>query len=271
MLGGLATPKVSNANDSHALVQVVKGECAPNVKQIAAGVCSDRESLDRLRQALNIPHSNPEAIIKRAKEIRGCATESCLFKEHKQVLTERFKPEGPWQSTKWLSNKDIDDVLLQYSEKFPRFKHVEFQMRDFEKQGGELARVNWPEVAKNYDFLGCVLNTDLSSGSGEHWTPFFVDFRNGTVEYFDSAGQPPLDEFVSFTVKVAHTLSKMGRKFTDHCITKVEHQKENTECGVYSLFYILSRLHGVSYKAFEYKRVDDNMMVMFRRSLFRNV
>lgn len=260
---------VSNANDSHAIIQVVKGECAPNVKQITSGVCSDRESIDKLRRALDIPDGSPDVIIKRAKEIKGCLTESCLFKDHQQVLDERFKPEGPWKSTKWLSNKDIDDVLAQYADRFS-LKHVEFQMRDFEKKGGELSKVNWLEVSKKYDFLACVLNTDLSSGGGEHWTPFFVDFRNGTVEYFDSAGQSPHDEFATFTIKVAHILSTLGRKFTDHCVTKVEHQKENTECGVYSLFYILSRLHGVSYKAFEYKRVPDDLMVAFRKALFRN-
>lgn len=263
--------KVSARGDSHALVKVVQGECAPNVTTLAPGVCSDRESLDQLRTALKIMATQPQAIVAEAEKKTGCSSESCALKKAGVKVDERFRPEGPWKSTTWLSNQDIDDVLDQYAKKFPEFKHVEFQMRDFESQGGELARVPWCDVAKQYTSLGCVINTDLSSGSGEHWTPIFVDFPGGTVEYFDSAGQEPHKEFSSFIIKVAHTLSQCtGRKFRDVCLTNVEHQKENTECGVYSLYYILSRLHRVGYKAFEFKRVPDDMMVLFRQSIFRH-
>ena len=260
-----------NSNDSHALIKVVHGECAPTN---SAQVCSDRETLNKLREQLKIMATQPLAIIREAEQKTGCTSESCVLKKAGMMnsTTEAlFHPEGPYKTTKWLNNKDIDDVLSQYAVKFPRFKHVEFQMRDFAAQGGELALLNWPQLAKDYDTLGCVLNTDLSSGSGEHWTPVFVDFLGGTVEYFDSAGQEPYKEFVEFTIQVANTLSKCtGRKFRDITLTKIEHQKQNTECGVYSLYYILSRLHGVKYTAFEFKQVPDDMMVLFRKSLFRN-
>jgi hypothetical protein len=190
----------------------------------------------------------------------------------KSQLDERFNPEGPWNSVKWLSNTDIDQVLEKYAEKFPRFKHMHFEMRDFVARGGDLARVDWADMAKKYDYLGCVLNTDLTGGSGEHWTAIFVDFKRGTVEYFDSAGvTPPHCEFTDFVVDTAHKLTEAtGRQFRDVLVTKIVHQLDNTECGVYSLYYILSRLHGVKHEAFEYKRVPDDVMVDFRRFLFRN-
>lgn len=266
--------RVDKINDSHALVQLVKGECSPLIDNVAAGVCSDQQSLEILRKSLNIAESAPSAIIKVAKAKTDCSSESCLYTKvsslDKALLNQRFKPQGPWKTTQWLSNTDIDDVLTQWGKHFPGYKHIEFQMRDFEKQGGPLAKQDWGNLLKKYDSVGCVLNTDMSSGSGEHWTAFFVDFAGGTVEYFDSAGQEPLTEFSEFAIKVAHELSKYGKPFRDVMVNKVEHQKENTECGVYSIYYILSRMHGIKISAFEYKRIPDDMMVAMRANLFRN-
>lgn len=255
--------------DSHTIAKAIKGECAPTVK---GDVCSTKETLEDLRDKLDITARTPKEIVNAAKEKTGCTTESCTLKKVGLLADaeDRFRPAGPWNNKNWLNNSDIDEVLEQYVAKFPRFKHIPFQMRDFADQGGELARVAWPEVSKKYDALACVLNTDLSSGSGEHWTPIFVDFRNGTVEYFDSAGQTPHKEFTDFVVKVAHELSQSGRKFRDVILTQVDHQHKNTECGVYSLYYIISRLHGVPYTAFTERRVPDELMEAFRKSLFRN-
>jgi len=265
---------MTDKNDSHALINVVKGECAPNITAID-GVCSDQATLNKLRDQLKIMATQPKAIIKEAGQKLGCTSESCALAKAGLIDEARFHPEGPYKSTKWLSNTDIDSVLEQYTKKFPRFKHVDFHMRDFALQGGELMKLCEPEyvkqLIKNYDTLGCVLNTDLSSGSGEHWTPLFIDFKEGTVEYFDSAGQPPHREFTEFIIKVAANLGRVtGRQFRDIAITKIEHQMKNTECGVYSLYYIISRLYGVKHTAFEFKRIPDNMMELFRASLFRN-
>jgi hypothetical protein len=257
------------ANDSHTLAKTIKGECAPTV---SGDVCSDQGTLNKLREQLKIMARDPTTIVREAMTKTSCTTESCALDKTGLLenVVDRFRPPGPWKSTKWLDNQNIDQVLAQYALKYPRFKHVEFQMRDFATQGGELSRLNWVQLMKDYDALGCVLNTDLSKGGGEHWTPIFVDFRGGTVEYFDSAGQEPYKEFVDFIINVAATLNKTGRRYQDVLLTNVEHQMKNTECGVYSLYYILSRLHGVKYTAFADKRIPDDMMVLFRKCIFRN-
>lgn len=249
-------------------------ECAPQIKMVAQNICSTTENLDKLKKWLQIT-GGPQKIIDQAKAKSGCTSESCLYKTVSVLadsdLDARFKKTGPWNSTEWLSNEDIDQNVLQdYEKKFPRFKHIEFQMRDFESRRGELAKLNWLELAKHYDCLACALNTDRSGGAGEHWTAFYVDFIGGTVEYFDSAGQKPLKEFSDFAIETAHTLSAGGKKFRDEMVTKIEHQRENTECGVYTLYYILCRLHGTPFKSFEFKRVPDDMMVEFRKYLWRH-
>ncbi len=46
-----------------------------------------------------------------------------------------------------------------------------------------------------------VVNTDKSSGPGEHWVAVYVD-RNGKGYYFDSYGGPPLSEIKQFLNRV---------------------------------------------------------------------
>lgn len=249
-------------------------ECAPHIKMVHTNICSSSENIEKLKNWLQTS-GPPKKIIEEAKAKTNCNSESCLYKKVDVLsvddLEERFKKEGPWNSTAWLSNEDIDEnVLEQWTKKFPRFKHITFQMRDFESRKSELARLNWLELAKEYDSLGCALNTDRTGGPGEHWTAFYVDFKNHTVEYFDSGGTTPLKEFSDFAINTADILSESGKKYTDEIVCKIEHQKENTECGVYTLYYILSRLHGVPFKAFEFKRVPDDMMVEFRKYLWRH-
>lgn len=51
-------------------------------------------------------------------------------------------------------------------------------------------------------------------------------------------------------------------------VTKIVNQKDNHSCGSYSLFYILCRLCGISYKVFEENEIGDKLMHDFRNHLF---
>lgn len=257
--------------NSHLLTKIITTECAPH---ISSKICSDDNNLNLMKQWLGEKISNKEQLVKRAMDKTNCESESCLYTKipslDKSNMDNIFAPKGPWNNTAWLSNQDIDDVLSGYAKKFPTFLHIEYQMRDFAKYG-TLNNLDWKDIIGKYKSVGCVVNTDLSSNGGQHWTAFYIDIPGQTVEYFDSAAQVPYPEFTEFSIKTAHILSQLtNKKFNDILATKIEHQKENTECGVYSLYYILSRLHGVPHKAFELKRVPDDMMVMFRKCLFRN-
>jgi hypothetical protein len=44
---------------------------------------------------------------------------------------------------------------------------------------------------------------------------------------------------------------------------------DNSSCGPYSLYYIISRLEGVSSDAFQKNRIPDHKMWEFRKILFR--
>lgn len=260
----------------------IKSECSPNVD---GSICSSKKSLNIMRKWLEsegIKPKNNNEIVEEAKKKTNCNSESCLYKPDKlgqflpeNDLKERFNPEGPWDNNNWLSNIDIDGVLDLYSKKFPKFYHVNFQMIDFQDYKGELTRVDFENLLQNYKYLACVLNTDTSKGKGKHWICIFIDMDGRTVEFFDSAASSTPDEILRFMVNTTdelnnHLKNKENKIFTERYINTLQHQKQNSECGVYCLFYILSRINNITPDVFEKNRITDEDMLLFRKYLFRN-
>jgi hypothetical protein len=72
--------------------------------------------------------------------------------------------------------------------------------------------------------------------------------------------------------KTKHKLEKeLGKKVEVKEVSKIQHQKDNSSCGPYSLYYIISRLEGVPFISFEKNRIPDNVMWDFRHHLFRKL
>lgn len=264
---------------SEFVISVSQNECAPIIGPDSE-VCMSSSTVKNIKKYLETVvdkeiHTAKD-VIDVAKEVTNCDSELCVAKNKKiqraapeaaREAETNFKNVGPANSVQWLNNENIDKCLELWRAKFPKFFHMEYKMRD--TAGRAVSKLNWAEIVKRYNFMACALNTDTSGGSGEHWVSFVVDIKGRTVEYFDSAGQTPHDEFVELVVQTANALSAIGpHKFQDVLVTSVEHQKGNTECGVYTLYYILSRLNGVSYKEFEFKRVPDELMIKFRKYIF---
>ena len=281
-------------------VPIPTSECAFHVSA-ADNVCSDKFTLDKMKEFVkNLKGPNPEIdqasptqTVEIAKQATGCDSEICLLKNSKfsqfigpvqadEVLRDRFKPAGPANSTDWLNNDNIDYVLQQWSKKYPDFVHVPFQMIDFDVVRTELANVDLVSLYESgMRKLGCVINTDKSTGRGVHWFCVFIDLSNSgesgqkwTLEYFDSAGDYPKPSVHKW---LNEQRSKLASKFSFRDIQVIDVTKSNqlqhstTECGVFSLWYILSRLNGIPYSYFSQPNAsDDNMMYQFRRFLFRH-
>ena len=135
-------------------------------------------------------------------------------------------------------------------------------------------------IDAGYNCLGVVLNTDTRSGRGKHWFCIFCDFRSSgsaqdpyTVEYFNSSGNPPMDPVLNWlnetAKKICHYPFGQSKRHGAKVIaSKIRHQKSETECGPYSLYYIWSRLNKVSIHEFRNKPVPDARMIEFRKHLF---
>jgi len=59
-----------------------------------------------------------------------------------------------------------------------------------------------------------VVNTDPSSKPGQHWVAFYFDVDN-TGDFFDSFGQPPTPQFMTFIRGIARSGSGIKRDCRD--------------------------------------------------------
>lgn len=273
-------------------------------------VCSSPEVIKKMADFLeaigeklgNVDINNIKTkvkIVEKMKEKSGCESESCAvqhdkFKEFvspyiiEKNLKENFKTKGPSNSTEWLSNFNIDDVLKEIKKVYSdeKFWHIPFQMRDFKKhkpredadeyvKNSNLETVDLVKKYKDgYRCFGVVINTDYSTGNGIHWFCLFVDMRSDpiTIEYFNSSGNEPLTEIRAWMKKTRLLLEKHfpNKTVTEIIASQEEHQKDDHSCGVYSLYYIISRVSRIPYEYFQKNLIKDSRMHKFRNFLFRS-
>ncbi len=259
-------------------------ECGFHVVK-TEGFCASEQVVNKLKDLVE-PSENKN-LLSALKTKYRCDDEICILKNNEvkkyvgadlieKILKENFKPIGPKCSREWLSNFNIDDIQDQMKKKYDnrKFYHIPFQMRDFEKTGSELAVFDWPsKYREGFRTFGTVMNTDYSSGKGIHWFALFGDFSDNldvfTIEYFNSSGELPIPEVNVWMKKFKHSLN-FQKPVKDVITSRIVHQKSSTECGLYSLYYIISRLHGVPWEWFGKNRVKDKVMYEFREYLFRD-
>ena len=269
------------------------------------GVCVSERALPAVAAVaqLRVGDLPPAGIVKAATEVLGCGSESCVVSHPRTVeaaralniardlahdLAHKFKPPGPRNSTALLSNVHIDNVLKLWAEEFPDFYACPFAMADFNTNGDHFAAVRLEELRRGkYRTFGCVMNTDSSRGPGTHWVAVFVDMRPEvgpwTVEYFNSAGRPPAAPVVRWMEQTRAKLADLRAELAPPAppappapvetwaVSSVSHQRSQTECGPYALYYIRRRLEGAAPKEFMDAscRIPDRAMVEFRHYLFR--
>ena len=72
--------------------------------------------------------------------------------------------------------------------------------------------------------------------------------------------------------KLVKRIIKQGRQigidFAETIINDKEHQMEDTECGIYSLYFIISMVKNVDPRKFLTKRISDEAMERLRKVYF---
>lgn len=198
---------------------------------------------------------------------------------------KRYKPLGRIDDG-YFSNFVTDNTLKMYSEYDSNFYEISAQLMDFPsptQQFSPLLRDAFIEGTDSYILdrvksgdittIGIVLNTLKSTGNLRavgHWVSMFIDFRSepGTIEYFNSSGRAPIPEVDEWMKKTADDLTKkLGKKIIPVHTSSIVHQKSDTECGAYSLYYILARLLGYGYKQFRKNRISDESVMQFRSKI----
>ncbi len=277
-----------------AIVPDKVSECAIYLGR--TDVCSSSKTVEKIANAIDIRSNDEAVIIETAKEKLDCKTEKCVIMKLRGTLGDdlvkseidaRFKISGP-NDISLLSNYNIDESLKQWQHKFKDFYAYNFNMlnyADYSLESGyvvnkpdTLATVSFVDLYKQgYRCAACVINSDKYQGRGKHWMALFIDARDNakwSVEFFNSSGNAPAPEWINWQVKtkaqMEEVASQNGLKVSISIVrvTTIRHQHSRTECGLYSLFYIYSRLNSVPYKYFATTPVPDQLMFEFRQHLF---
>ena len=262
--------------ETNSTKQFKKLNCSPIVQSERASnmTCYSKQILFNIRDEYNKNHranshiigDDPSYIWNQLKNRLNCESEDCWLKEIKdETLRNKidkiiFAPDSPpeWRRNpnEWLSNFDILEVLSQYEEAYPNFHFIGPTPIDFDTRlknrnymcvendlcHFELSR----EIENKKNKIGIIFNLDKHNQKGSHWVSMFIDLEDKFIFYFDSTGDKipkEINVLKNRIIKQAKSLSSpIHLKYKDS--RGVQHQLENTECGIYSLFFIVTMLTG---------------------------
>jgi hypothetical protein len=288
-------------------------------KRINGSTCLTPEIIQSIKVAFNkknptspIKESDPTKIWWALKTRMDCQKEDCwldtLFEPSMKEKIKRFifapkhPPEWKKNPTEWLTNFDIEKVMKQYEISNPEFKFIGPTTIDFdtrpESWGGKCVL----EDLCNFDLarfirakrtkIGIVLNLDKHYQGGSHWVSLYIDVDNKIIFFFDSADNPIPLEVYKKTIKsdgggmkplvnrIIEQGEKQGIHFKFYTNQGNQHQKSNTECGVYSLFFLITMLTGKNpymkgimpmtgrIRLFMKKKIPDKMMIECRKIFY---
>ncbi|NBO99437.1 MAG: hypothetical protein EBU90_04820 [Proteobacteria bacterium] len=267
--------------------------CAPNIDVSENWTCFERKELQEIAMAFNI-YIQTNRVCQRKSCIPGrlidihnkskqelwksiyrrlskiCKDEYCWSEQsfinaipdpqlREKIKYFTFKPRMTRGRRSWLSTSDINAVMQQYQEMDKSFKFLGALPSDFYTQ----VKVRWTDIHK-YKRIGVVFNLDTHDQPGSHWTAFLIDNIAHTLEYFDSAAKPPNKHIQRFIEKLRHYVP--GYTYLEN---KKQHQRQNNECGVYAIYFLVQRLLGNDFNTISNNIVTDRQMNLFRDVIFR--
>jgi hypothetical protein len=261
--------------------------CNPGVTDTRIGneTCYTPDVLSKIQIAYNKNHdkddqihgSDHHSVLRQLRErLSHCSKEDCWLNQIKEPDVRRqldeilFAPDKPreWKRNpiSWLSNYDILDVLRQYETAYPEFKLLGPSAIDYDTRLDEAGQCVWNDLCRlslqrlidrGKRKLGIVFNLDEHDQPGSHWVSMFIDIDEGFIFYYDSALHP-----------VPHEISRLKREIIEqgkhldrpirfkYMKNSYDHQKTNTECGMYSIFFIVTFLT---------RKLDRRILTLMRR------
>lgn len=225
--------------------------------------------------------------------------------EDEDIHENTFRPEGPKAKYGWLSTTNINEVINQYHDVHKDFLFlgtVPYDFQEIHELG--LNNYNFEKVYNSGKTkLGMVINLDESHQNGSHWVALYTDLKNDKIYFFDSVGKPPRKKIKKFINKITNFIYKkkynseinVGKIFNNinkldkqhkqkyfKLFTKklngidlkhnhIQHQFKNSECGVYSINFILRLVKGESFDDIINNVTKDDKMNECRKTYFHNV
>ena len=217
--------------------------------------------------------TNKKKFVKEIQKKLNCKKhlDFCVLENNQEFhdeIVKTMKPKAPNGQYEWLSTIDIRDVMEQYEKKYKDFNFLGPYPMDFEQIYNELANINVKALCKKDKKIGIVFNTDVSTGQGEHWISMFLNMKDRTICFFDSVGDKPPMPVWRLIKKIAAQAKSMGCPLKI-VVNKRQFQFKDSECGVYSLWFLISRLRGDSCDYLFKNAISDKKMNKNRKKFFR--
>jgi hypothetical protein len=261
--------------------------------------CYSDEDLMKMRAMWNarypdqpITSTQPKIIWNQLKSFyaQTCNKESCWVRQMvknnaklENELLDAFAPESPaeWKKNpnEWLSSVDIVKVMSQYEKKYKCFDFIGPSPIDYDAKMLH-GKCVWDELChfqlsshlnRGHKKIGIIFNLDPHTKGGSHWVSMFVNVKNSTIFYFDSAGAKIPAQILKLVLTIMNQGKQLAKPIHFHFDQNypVEHQYGNTECGMYSLYFIIHMLEDkINANYLKTHILKDKYIEKFRRIFF---
>lgn len=274
-----------------------KLSCSTLIDHRKKYTCYDNPTILKIKDLWNKRHpddtiksTNTKTVWKTLKHKMSslCDNEICwlkkTFKDNNMaddISSHAFSPIAPesWKRNKttWLSNFDISSVMKQYEKKYNDFCFIGPTPMDFDKIEHENVCV-WDDLCKfnlknmidkKKTKIGIIFNTDYNSGPGKHWTSMFICITNRLIYYFNSSGARATDEVMKLVERIKKQGKSLGICFKFDQNYPKQHQYSQSECGMYSIYFIVNMLTGkLKPETLKTTRIPDSKMIKYRDIFF---
>jgi hypothetical protein len=266
-------------------------QCHPRVgTDRPASGCLPVSVLQKAATSLGVSSSLPPASLRKALEAKlGVKPNQDLSflkalplspEEQQSLAKEYLRPEQPkkWSEDPdmWLDSLNIESVMKQYEEAYPQFDFmgpfpIDFAAPDpYEKSGQkkclirEICDLRMEKALRDGKrSIGIIYNLDPHFKDGSHWVASYIDIPNHKCYYFDSYGYEPPKQIATFMKWLTTQDPKMKLMYNAR-----RFQHSDSECGMYSLYFIIRMLAGDEFRPFCRRQPKDSVMLDLRDWLF---
>ena len=165
--------------------------------------------------------------------------------------------------------------MKQYEHAYPSFTFIGPSPIDFNKKK-LFGQCVWNDlcnfeletyIKRGKNKIGIIFNTDPHYLDGSHWICLFINLEQNYIYYFDSQADATPKEITKFIKKIKSQANKLDINLKKYK-NKTDHQKTDTECGMYVLYVIIELLKNNKTPQNFDKRVPDKDMEYLRKVFF---
>ena len=259
--------------------------CHPSVQANASGRCLPKE----VYSSVTASKASAYAAVGCAEGADHCLLDKASLSDakKKELRTRYLRPRKPkeWEKDPdaWLDNFNIAEVMGQYQAAFPWFRFLGVFPIDFSAPDPYLRKSKASaapqclyketcnirleeEYRRGVRGIGMIFNLDPHDKSGSHWVALYINLQNikrPFIGYFDSYGYETPEMIArlmkSFTLEIKTCqLAYNARRF----------QFGQSECGMFSMYFLICMIHGIAFEDFCKDAVHDKTMLELRDILF---